>query len=50
LNVDFGINEGQEYKIGKVYVWVLLVGRVNRGDEGEGVWLVGIIYIYKIKQ
>jgi hypothetical protein len=24
-------------------------GRVN-GDEGEGIWLMGFIYIYKIKQ
>jgi hypothetical protein len=23
-------------------------GRVNRGDEGEGIWLVGFIYIHEI--
>jgi hypothetical protein len=24
-------------------------GRVNGGDEGEGIWLMGFIYIYEIK-
>jgi hypothetical protein len=24
--------------------------RVNGGDEGEGIWLMGFIYIYEIKQ
>jgi hypothetical protein len=25
-------------------------GRVNGGDEGEGLWLMGFIYRYKIEQ
>jgi hypothetical protein len=24
--------------------------RVNGGDEGEGIWLMGFIYIYEIEQ
>jgi hypothetical protein len=24
-------------------------GRVNGRDEGEGIWLMGFIYIYKIE-
>jgi hypothetical protein len=24
--------------------------RLNGGDEGEGIWLMGFIYIYKIEQ
>jgi hypothetical protein len=29
------------------YLWE---GRVNRDDEGEGIWLIGFIYIYKTEQ
>jgi hypothetical protein len=29
---------------------VLVGERVNGGDEGEGIWLMGFIYIYKIEQ
>jgi hypothetical protein len=25
-------------------------GRVNGGDEGEGIWLIGFVYIYEIEQ
>jgi hypothetical protein len=25
-------------------------GRMNGGDEGEGVWLMGFIYIHEIEQ
>jgi hypothetical protein len=25
-------------------------GRVNEGDEGEGLWLMDFIYLYKIEQ
>jgi hypothetical protein len=24
--------------------------RVNEGDEGDGVWLIDLIYLYEIKQ
>jgi hypothetical protein len=24
--------------------------RVNKGDEGEGIWLMDFIYLYKIEQ
>jgi hypothetical protein len=24
-------------------------GRMNKRDEGEGIWLMGFIYIYKIE-
>jgi hypothetical protein len=32
-------------------VCVVLVGgwKVNGGDEGEGMWLMGFIYIHKIE-
>jgi hypothetical protein len=26
------------------------VGRINGGNEDEGIWLVDFIYIYKIEQ
>jgi hypothetical protein len=46
--MDFGIsNKRQDYKIGTVWGGVLVRGgRVNGGDEGEGIWLMGSIYIY----
>jgi hypothetical protein len=25
-------------------------GRMNGGDEGEGIWLMGFIYIYEIEK
>jgi hypothetical protein len=25
------------------------MGKMNGRDEGEGIWLMGFIYIYKIK-
>jgi hypothetical protein len=28
------------------YLWE---GRVNGEDEGEGIWLMGFIYIYEIE-
>jgi hypothetical protein len=34
-----------------MYVGVLVGGgRVNRGDEGEGIRLMDFIYIYEIEQ
>jgi hypothetical protein len=24
-------------------------GRVNEGDEGEGIWLMGFVYIHEIE-
>jgi hypothetical protein len=33
-----------------VYVGVLVGrGKVNGGDEGEGIWLMGFMYIYEIE-
>jgi hypothetical protein len=26
------------------------VGRVNEGNEGEGIWLMDFIYIYEVEQ
>jgi hypothetical protein len=45
LNIDIGTNsERQDYKIGTVggHLWE---GQVKGGDEGEGLWLRGFIYI-----
>jgi hypothetical protein len=25
-------------------------GRVNEGDDGEGIWLMDVIYLYEIEQ
>jgi hypothetical protein len=46
-----GNNERHDCKIGTVwkgYLWE--GGRVNRRDEGEGIWLMGFIYVYKTEQ
>jgi hypothetical protein len=32
--------------VGETCVWR---GKVNGGDEGEGIWLVDFIYIYEIE-
>jgi hypothetical protein len=52
LNIDLDINnERQEYKIGTVwggYLWK--GGRMNEGDEGEGIWLMDFIHLYVIEQ
>jgi hypothetical protein len=37
-------------KIGSVGVIHEEWGRVNGGDKGEGIWLMGFIYIYEIEQ
>jgi hypothetical protein len=45
LNIDFGIqNERRDCKIGNS------VGRWVNGDEDDGIWLMGFIYMYKIEQ
>jgi hypothetical protein len=31
-------------------VAILVEGRVNEGDEGEGKWLMGFIYIYATEE
>jgi hypothetical protein len=49
LNFDFRIsNVRQDCKIGTVWVCCgVFVGgeRMNKGNEGEGIWLMGFIYI-----
>jgi hypothetical protein len=55
LNSDFGISNGRQgRKIGTVCVpgWEGCCGRQkgNEGDEGEGIWLMSFIYMYKIEQ
>jgi hypothetical protein len=33
-----------------VSVWLLVGGgRVNEGNEGEGIWLMDFIYLYEIE-
>jgi hypothetical protein len=50
LNTDFGIkNERQDCKIGTVWGDICGRGRINEGDEGEGIWLMGFIYIHEIE-
>jgi hypothetical protein len=53
LNIDFGINNNkrQDYNIGTVWggYWWEGDGIVNGKDEGEGIWLMGFMYIYKIQ-
>jgi hypothetical protein len=44
LNTDFN-NERQNCKLSTVQG-----GVVNGGDEGEGIWLMGFTYIYKIER
>jgi hypothetical protein len=48
LNIDFGNNnKRQDCKIGTECVGGACgKGRVNGGDEGEGICLMGFIYIY----
>jgi hypothetical protein len=44
LNMEFGINnERQNCKISSVLVGTCGRGRVNGGDESEGIWLMGFI-------
>jgi hypothetical protein len=46
LSIDLGINnEGQDCKMGTVCggMWE---GRVNGGSEGEGIWVMGFIYMH----
>jgi hypothetical protein len=54
LKSDFGINkEIQDCKIGTACVfWGVLVGRgrVNGGDGGEGIWLMGFRNLHEIEQ
>jgi hypothetical protein len=45
LNIDFGTNnERQDCKIGTVYGGHCGKGRMNGGDEDEGIELMGFIY------
>jgi hypothetical protein len=53
LNIDFGIeDERQDCKIGAVGGLRVLVGgwKVNEGDEGEGIWLMGFMYIHEMSE
>jgi hypothetical protein len=50
LNTDFGVNnERQDCKIGTVCGVLVRGGIVSRGDEGEGRWWMGFIYIHEIE-
>jgi hypothetical protein len=51
LNINLNINnERQDCKIDRVG-WVLVGrGRVNEGDGGEGMWLMGFICLHEIEQ
>jgi hypothetical protein len=49
LNIDFGINERQDCKIGTVVGVTCGRGRM-KGCESERIWLMSFIYIYEIKQ
>jgi hypothetical protein len=43
LNIDFGIKNERTVKIGTVCGRVLTGGeRMNKGGEGEGIWLDGL--------
>jgi hypothetical protein len=46
LNIDLKINNF--YRTVKLVVWG--GGRVTEGNEGEGIWLMDFIYLYKIEQ
>jgi hypothetical protein len=51
FDIDLGIkNERQVCKIGTVCVEGVVCGgeRVNGGEEGEEIWSMDFIYIYKI--
>jgi hypothetical protein len=52
LNIDLDIsNKRQNCKIGTVFGGVTSGrGRVNEEDEGEGVCLMYIMYLYEIEQ
>jgi hypothetical protein len=51
LNIDVGNNnERQDCKIGTVEGSTCGRGKVIGGDEGEGIWLMGFIYIHKKEQ
>jgi hypothetical protein len=44
------INKRQDCKVDTVCGGVLVGGaRMNEGDEGEGIWLMGFIYLCEIK-
>jgi hypothetical protein len=53
LNIDFGIeNKRQDCKLGTVCVHVgdtCGIGKMNGGDEDEGIWLMGFIYIHELE-
>jgi hypothetical protein len=51
VNIDFG-NKNERQDCTKRYSagWVLVrEGKVNGGDEGDGIWWRGFIHIYKIE-
>jgi hypothetical protein len=50
LNTDFGSkDERWDCKMGTGAVLVG-GGKVNRGDDSEGIWLIGLVYIHEIEQ
>jgi hypothetical protein len=50
LNIDFGIKNEKQYCKIDTLGNTCEIGRVNEGDEDEGIWLMGFIYIYEIEQ
>jgi hypothetical protein len=50
LHIGFGFKtERQDCKLHTAWRVPVEGGRVNGGAEGEGMWLVGFIYIYKVE-
>jgi hypothetical protein len=50
LGIDLGTNsQRQDYKIGSVRGILVEEGKVNEGDETEGIWLMDLTYIYEIE-
>jgi hypothetical protein len=50
LNIDFGFkNERQDCKIGTVCGGGTCGGERVNGDEGEGIWFMGCVYMYEIR-
>jgi hypothetical protein len=45
LNINLNISNERRYSVG-----ILIgMGRVNEGEEGEGIWLIDFIYLYELE-